>query len=186
VDLGKNLKTMNVGNIDWHSGEYSIKSKAVESVSGGKMSYVFSDIDSLDKVSTDFNSCFGLVVAGIDKKTKKPVSLVTHQPPTYFSNDSFLRIFSQKLKEMRDKCDLSSIDAVVIGGINIGSYKTAMNVLGLEVKKVLSFEPVCVNGPKLNFSLTDKLYFDNKDRRLYLVRSTVNKEVRDSYPMSIK
>jgi hypothetical protein len=56
-------------------------------------------------------------------------------------------------------------------------YLHATKHLGHELKKLLGFEPVVINGPKIIFGYDD-VYYENKQRRAYLVRGADNKEAK--------
>ena len=46
----------------------------------------------------------------------------------------------------------------------------------LEIKKVLNFNPVFINGPKL-VRYSDAIYFDNNNRRVFFKRPKVNENL---------
>ena len=86
-----------------------------------------------------------------------------------------------------------TIDAVIAGGSSYGGtggdglsiqkkYLDSINLLGQEVKSVLGFEPIVINGPKSENLLVDDLYYDNENRRLYFIRSEVNSKAGNFSP----
>ena len=51
------------------------------SISPGARSYVISEISEKKKFTENMTACTSLVMSGIDKKTGKNISFITHQPP---------------------------------------------------------------------------------------------------------
>lgn len=158
-------------------------------LSGGEQTYTISSIDDSDKFSIKFSRCVGLVVAGVDKTTKKNISFVSHQDPFSFllgEKEKFIKDLGQRLTEMKGKCKEGTIDAVMVGGIYMTDheldtnqvfehYKAPIKLIGEEVEKVLGFEPIVVNGPKTTRKNSfDDIYYNNENRRLYFLRKKLN------------
>jgi hypothetical protein len=87
----------------------------------GPKTYVISPIDTKDKYSADFLDCTGVVAVGIDKKTGKNISFMSHQNPDFFLNDEekqikFRKDLIQKLKELKEQSLPDTIDVAIVGG----------------------------------------------------------------------
>jgi hypothetical protein len=133
-------------------------------LTNGDQAYVISTVDGLDKGSVGFMNCTGLVVCGVDKITGENVSFLTHQNPiqlfVFNGKSDFIKHLGQQLKEIKNRCKPGTIDAIVVGGVLDSGYKTeddaykkdyieCLKLLSGEVIKILGFDPVVVNGPKL-------------------------------------
>lgn len=116
---------------------------------------------------------------------------------------------NHRLKEMKDRCFSGTIDAVIVGGNYLYrhdnqndvplpdaknteriEYLSSIKTISKKVKDVLGFEPIVVNGPKIDSSEepytnmeSDSVYYDNANRRLYAVRPKVNSDI-DSFTAS--
>ena len=124
----------------------------------------------------------GLIVAGIDKKTGENISFITHQPSSF--SEDFTVDLKKRLNEMKERCRQGSVDAIIVGGISNSNelfkkiYVKTIHFLSKETRQTFGFEPVIVNGPKVLVPVTvDEVSFDNKNRRLYLIRSKVNSNI---------
>src|SRR3989338_1570834 len=113
-------------------------------------------LDDSNKYSKKLFGCVGLIVTGIVKGTSKNISFLSHQDPaTLNDNITSLR---KLLDEMKDKCEVGTIDAVIVGGNSYGAndrygrqiYLNSTLLLGKEVQKVLGFEPIVINDAKTN------------------------------------
>lgn len=170
--LLRNWKTK-LKNVDWAHGTY--ESEENDYLTGGISTYIISAIDDSNKYSQKFGACTGLIVAGIDKETRENISFITHQPSC---SVNFIADLKKRLLEMKEKCMLGTIDAVVVGGIGgrlfEKGYIKTIRLLSVEVRQTLGFEPVVINGPKTMTPITvDEIYYDN-NRKLYLIRPEVN------------
>lgn len=169
----------------------------------GFNSYVISPIDSLDKFSDSFLNCTGLVATGQDKETGEEISFLSHEDPRYFLNnqnqDTFTDALNRRLHELKMRSTEGTIDAVIVGGnyftddSSIGDaskpyredYLASIKLLSKEVSKVLGFEPVVITGPKTSPGRSkDHIYYDNKERRLYVERPVVGDASTESYVAS--
>lgn len=179
-----------VHNIDYYDDVFT---NANKNFLGGGRTWTISIIDNLNKFSEKFFNCTGLIVTGKDKVTGKNISFLSHQDPNKFLSwkmGDFIDHLRQRLKEIQNRCEKGTIDTVIIGGsypaTGISSmysnlprqnYLDSIKLLSLEVEQVLGFEPVVINGPKMECSAYndyDTVYFDNENRRLYFVRPKVN------------
>lgn len=148
---------------------------------------VISKIDSSNKFSLDFYRCTGLVVAGIDKNNGKHISFLSHQDPNAFlldQKDDFVSMLNEQLSEMKKRCIPGTIDAVIVGGNYPPDrpkeqqvYLNSISFISYQVKQVLGFEPIIINGPKESELRTDDIYYENEHRRLTFRRSKVNSEI---------
>jgi hypothetical protein len=98
---------------------------------------------------------------------------------------------------MKERCKVGTLDAIIIGGRDYSDsdsdlakklsqeYVESIKFISTEVKKIFDFEPIVINGPKLpdTGEEGDDVYYDNANRRLYLLRPEVNKNV-GSFPAS--
>ena len=166
-------------------------------LNAGGSTYVLSPIDKSNKYSERLEVCTSLVVAGTDRETGDNISFMTHQNPAQFlhdKKDKFVSDLNKKLTTLKKRCVPGSIDAVIVGGNYVDSpssqnekfnykknYLSSISLLSGEVKRVVGFEPVVVNGPKTQARLEDDAYYDNNERRLYFVRprGQINSETRD-------
>ena len=90
-------------------------------LNAGPKTYVISPIDSKNKYSGDFLDCTGVVASGIDKKTSKNISFMSHQNPDFFLDDEekqikFRKDLIQRLKELKEQSLPNTIDVVIVGG----------------------------------------------------------------------
>lgn len=182
-------------NIDWASSKKELMKNRF--LNAGERTYVISPIDNSDKFSKELSRCTGLIIAGTDKKTGENISFLSHQDPyALFINlkkDNFVKHLNQRLLEMKNRCRQSSVSSVIVGGRYYGethpeidyvleSYPDIVKLIDLEVKKVLGIETVVANGPKIPRGFDD-IYYDNKNRRLYLIRPRINSDT-GSFPAS--
>jgi hypothetical protein len=149
----------------------------------GEDSYVISTVDSSDKFSHEFRNCTSLIVAGKDKDSGENVSILTHQDPYYFlhkNQKQFAEDLRERLLELKSQSKDMTVDAVIVGGNYVFKddersertqvdYIGSVRMLAEQVKSVFGFEPVVVGGPK-DTGGGDNLYYDNKERRAFLVR----------------
>ena len=194
VSLINTLHSSSAGLNDVHNVNFydSVSTNAEKRFLGGGRTWTISTIDDLDKFSDRFYDCTGLIVTGRDKVTGKNISFLSHQDPTQFlktEKRKFSSHLKDRLMEILDKCEKGTIDAVVVGGKypeddendfthSNGrirqNYLDSIKFLSGEVQQALGFEPVVINGPKIDAYDYDVAYYDNENRRLYFVRKKVN------------
>jgi hypothetical protein len=179
---GTTLGLKNPENINWHASD----------------GYAISEVNDRDKLSKWFSACTGLIVKGIDKKTKKNISFLTHQ--AFFASLSFRENGDHKLhgrfkadiekalSKIKNRCAPGTVDAVIVGGDNDDqeAYQKTIELLSLETKHMLGFEPVIINGPKTEDWGKDSVYYDNENGRLYFIRPKVNSDTKDFTYSDIK
>lgn len=171
---------------------------------GGYASYVISTLDNSNKYSENFDPCIGLVVAGIEKDNNRRLSFMIHSEPQSILFDQkkkFTEDLKKRLEEMHKKCRPGTFDAVIFGGeydkevaynfpLAENEYAEAINLFGENIKKVLGFEPMVYNGPKITkdrkVRTFDDAYYDNENRRLYLVRPTIHPKIGAFLPSEVK
>ena len=157
----------------------------------GYESYVISTIDDSNKFSKSFKNCTGLVVSGVDKETGKNISFISHEDPGYFldqreNKNRFVHDLEQQLREFKERSDEGTIDAVIVGGnyFKSGDYRidylSSIELLSDEISKVLGFKPLVMTGPKTAHG-SDSIFFENENKRLYIVRPEVGDKTTESY-----
>jgi hypothetical protein len=136
------------------------------------VTHIISAIDDRSKFTENLYLCTSVLAVGCDKKNeRKNISFLTHQNPGYFLLESrfdFISDLKAKLIELKDTCAEGTIDLVITGGQLFESYEESIRTLSAAVKDVFGFEPVVIAGPKVRGC--DNIYFDNDNRRLYIVR----------------
>lgn len=165
---------------------------------------VISPIDDRNKMSFEYANCIGVVAVGVDKETGKNISFQTHQNLRSFGQfkKSTIRDLVGSLNKLKSKCVEETIDIVIVGGCYTtkviemngrtrrdtsgqDDYAESINFISEQVKSVFGFEPVVLSGPKM-FNGTEKIFFDNENRRLYSIRpESVNKGVTPFTPNKI-
>ena len=158
-------------------------------------SYVISPISDKDKMSCGYLNCTGVAVSGADKKTGKNISFLSHQDPKYFleeeNMDMFLKDMKEQTIEMKERCVSGTIDAVIFGGNYFTGgnafdegyrkrYENSIKTLSSGLGSILGFAPPVIVGPKME-EYGEDVYFDNANRRLYMVRPKVGNSTTESY-----
>lgn len=181
----------NVTYVDWHFANIH---------NGGA---VASLVDSSNKMTEGLADCTSLIVTGIEKRNDgviRNISFLTHQDPKEFLCDTkyggkkkFVSFLRSLLVQIKQRCEIGTIDAVLIGGnyvdgvdflgnvLSKQDYIDSVKLIGVEAKRILHFEPVVINGPHMTYQ--DDIYYDNEHRRLYFVRPKVNSKIGD-FPAS--
>lgn len=180
-------------DVDYFGDPHDLQTRGFKNA--GLKSYVISPIDNFDKFSREFKDCTGLIVTGQDKETGQNISFVSHQDPEYFlklevNKNNFRINLSEQLAKLKERSVEGTVDAVIIGGNyikHIEEYKRlyleSIKLLAGETLKVLGFEPIVATGPKTN-SGGDHIFYDNKNRRLFIVRSEVGDGSTQSFAPS--
>lgn len=170
--------------IDFYERPSVLRSKGM--ITGGEQSWVISEVNDRSKYSLHYKSCTGVIVAGIDKQTGENISFLSHQSPTQFlaegyGREKFTRDLSAKLAEMKDRCEPGTVDAVISSGNYLTTsdeatntnwqqlYIDSIHLLSEQIKTDLGFEPLVIAGPKTDEG-SDKMFYDNEHRRLYVLR----------------
>jgi hypothetical protein len=186
-------------HLDWFEGSYypfykeDFIKKHKEAFTMGEGTYVISDIDSNNKYSKNLIACTSLVVVGRQKGSTENISIMTHQSPSSVLSAYYFKfILRDILRQIKSKCEPATIDAVLVGGTSVKKFAEVVGVVGKEVKDAFDINLVVVNGPKIIdtsklkygevLRLADSVYFDNENRRLYLVRPQVNQVLDKVYP----
>ncbi len=186
-------------NVNYYGDPDDLEIKGFKN--NGKETYVISTVDSEDKFSRNFRDCTGILVAGQDKKTGENISFLTHQDPEEFfhkkDKECFLRDLRERLAELKDRSADGTVDAVIVGGnwfqngedtgdFDISpktyqkGYKYSIDYLEKEVEAAFGFEPTILTGPKRSGG-EDDVYYDNKNRRLYIMRPEVGNGSTESF-----
>lgn len=168
-----------VHNIDYYSSIDDLDRKGFSNA--GNKTYVISSVDDMNKMSTSFFNCTGLIICGIDKHSGKNISFVAHQDPTRFlfeSKEKYIEDLNKKLDEIKRRCEDRTFDAVIVGGNYLfekryqENYLNSIELISKEVQSKLGFEPVVVGGPKTwtGNGRGDAIFYSNDKRRLYFMR----------------
>jgi hypothetical protein len=152
--------------------------------------HIISDCNTKDKYSKRYGDCTGVACVGTDKNTEEQISLLTHQDPKRFLEDTggwLERDLTERLKKLQELCVPGTVDVVVYGGKG-PNYKDSIKTISSLCKSVFNFEPVIMTGPNVDIyddeSLTDEektkrakdgdvftdTYLDTQKRRLYIIR----------------
>lgn len=157
----------------------------------GRGPYVISAISSKDKYSESYRNCTGAIFTGIDKNSNEEISILTHQATEkYFlellgekNKNNFADDLTQKIKELIGRSKEGTIDGVIFGGndFNIDEYKNSVSMISKIFQAELGFEPTVMTGPnKFESSSKDtNVYFDAKNRHLYIVRQNIEDNERN-------
>lgn len=181
-------------NLDWENGLYGSHEEK-DFITSGPGTFLISTIDDSNKFSKGLVACISLIVAGVDKKTGRDISFMTHQPPYMSSLSPFPNGIKKRLIEMNERCKPGTMDAIILGGKyrndDLGKiYLDNINFLSSKTKEFLGFEPIVINGPKTKTNqfpyefereqkYSDDVYYDNNNRRTYFVRPKVNPNTND-------
>lgn len=189
-------KKSGASNIDYYGDPTKLTEQNFKNA--GRYSYVISPADGFDKFSGEFANCTGLVVTGQDKSTGENISFLSHQDPGYFlaektNSNQFVEDLRQRLKELKERSVEGTIDAVIVGGNYftesegfLKNYLESIKLLSEEISKILGFQPIVMTGPKTT-SGRDHVFYDNKNRRLYIMRPNVGDDTTKSFsPSEIK
>jgi hypothetical protein len=184
----------NVENVNY-SGNPRYLSKH-DFLHNGEYTYVISPVSEKDKLSESYIFCTGVVATGKDKNTGENISVATHQDPNRFlsngsSHEEFLRDVRTRFNELKERAKEGTIDAVIVGGEFIPGnedlnqkYRDSVALLGEEVKNIFGFEPAVITGPKTGLgedNNREHIYFDTKERRLYITRPHTGDATSESY-----
>lgn len=151
---------------------------------GVRKRYIFSSIGSEDKTSHAYEGCTGIVVVGRDKGTGETISLLTHHDPRSVRADgTFLVVLKARLTEFQSRVDPDSIDVVIFGGDlrpdliqphalthRIYHYRDTIKRLGSTAEDILKVKAHVIIGPLKTAGDSLSVYFNTKERRLYLRR----------------
>jgi len=148
-----------------------------DDINRGFPTYVISPIDGKPKFTKGLFDCTSLVVVGRENGTEKELSFLTHQDPKHIlskQKDKFETDLKKTLNDFKERCLLGSIDVVIAGGKLLdnrpGNYEGSLEILSSVVQETFGFEPLAICGPKEPQSGTDDVYFDTKNRRLFIIR----------------
>lgn len=171
-------------NVDWFAQPEKLDEQHF--IHGGEKeerTYVISPLNEQDKFSHEFINCVGVVVTGKDKETGNNISFFVHATPLAIISDDHVHVkerfigdLHSQMEEIKKRSVAGSIDAVMFGGnylkmetATMGEYIKMMKLVSGEMNKDLGFEPVIMTGPKTGLG-EDNVYYDNKNRRLHIVR----------------
>jgi len=123
---------------------------------------------------------------------------------TAVTKEKFIKDLRERLREIKEKCEGGTIDAVIVGGNYMAyapesDYHDSIELLGEEIKQELGFESTIMTGPKTapkdeddhtyydakQTVYYDRIYYDTPNRRLYIIRSSsVGDKTTESYKPS--
>lgn len=173
-NLDNDLGLSDVMDVDWFSDQDTIDAMGL--LNAGQHTYVISKLDEKNKISKSFSECTGIISSGLEKATGRYISFMTHQDLPDLSpeeRDQFIDHLKQRFLELKGRCTPDSIEVLIIGGNqsnrHSNEYTDGISFLTEEIKKDIDLYPVII-GPKI-LGVYDNAYFDNINRRLYLVRS---------------
>ncbi len=176
-------------NVDYYGDPDDLKNKKYKNA--GEGTYVISPLDNLDKFSQTFINCTGVVAAGFDKTTNENISFLSHEDPGFFlrnkkNKEQFIEDLKEMLKTLKEKSVEGTVDAAIFGGNYLESkefqnnYIESVKLLSKEISEILEFEPIVITGPKETGG-NDNIFYDNKNRRLYIIRPEVGKTATESF-----
>jgi hypothetical protein len=194
----------NIDNVSYHASTNDKEKAGL--LSDGPYQYVMSPVDSKDKYSSGFYGCLGLVVVGKDKETNENISTMLHTPLYDPNDDTegsvlakFITSLDEQLSIIKNNSLEGSIDSVIVGGLiqetygdlDLENYSKTKDFISIRVQRSLGILPESVGGPKMMLDekrrkddfedkiqnpQSDSIYFENKTRRLFLLRPEYTKE----------
>ncbi len=148
-------------------------------------SFIISNCSETDKFSEGYIRCIGLVAVGVDKDSKKEISIMSHADPYLFLDDDetrehFLLGLSNRLKQLKEQCIPGTIDAVMFGGANRSSvdYKKSITLVSEACKNELAFEPTVIAGQGDHMGHLN-VYVETQKRHLYFLRPEQKNNLRN-------
>lgn len=148
--------------------------------------YIISDISPGNKYTNELYSCTSIIAVGSDKQTGENISFMSHQDCVAVDEyDSFALDIKKRLNELKSKSQEGSIDIVIVGGMVNSkyvakNYEDTLSKLSAYIKEVAGFDPIIV-GPKEHDFVKDSVLFDDKNRRIYLIRPNNHKVYNDNF-----
>ena len=163
------------------------------------LGFTMTPLGRSNKFDREMYSCMDMLAVGRDRKTGNNISFKSHNFPVRLlahDRQEFVQALEGRLAELKSRCDLNTIDAVLIGGQYAPGtssqgrpakeeFLETVKLISDIVKNILGFEPVFVDGPKIEFTDPDKFVFDNDNRRLYFSRDKAVKRTRDFNPSDV-
>ncbi|PIR68216.1 hypothetical protein COU49_02640 [Candidatus Nomurabacteria bacterium CG10_big_fil_rev_8_21_14_0_10_35_16] len=165
-------------NVDYYASTKIYRENNMKNA--GTYTYVVSAIDGTDKFSHEYLNCTGIVIVGTNKQGEE-ISFMTHQEPSIIlvkKRNNFTTDLRDRLREFIEKVEKGSIDAVMFGGNRRRAsidFQDSIELVTEILKQELGFEPTIMTGPNLSGTQTD-IFFDTKNRRLYIVRGAHKNE----------
>ncbi|MCF7834156.1 MAG: hypothetical protein K9L98_02245 [Candidatus Pacebacteria bacterium] len=195
-------------NVNWKYSNRELEMYQLKN--SGERTYVISRIDSEDKYSEAFVNCVGLVAVGENIITGKQISFMSHQNPISIlgvNYREFEKDLADSLKELKMNSKEGSIDLILFGGNNYiipmiskdiqseenrVDYTMVIKRLGDIIEKNLGIDPLVITGPHIigAISFNDgsardtNVYFDNNQRRLFLLRPFISSGANEPYRAS--
>lgn len=176
-----------VGTDDQYGSEIEIMEKIGENIdyfnntanknsnysSSKHRAYVISDIDTGIKFTKKMFMCTSIIAVGVDKETGENISFLTHQDyPSVLGSISFENYLKERIKELMDKSVEGTVDIVISGGMLSDDFDYSQKIRKLDsiISETVGYSPVVICGPKEDGYVNDDIYFDTRNRRLYVIR----------------
>lgn len=143
--------------------------------------YSISSFDGQDKYSKSFHNCLGVVIMGQEKATGKPLSLLTHQNPSFFLNpeknpleiEQYKLDIKNTLNTVISSSGEGSLEVFIVGGqyVDKDEYTESVRVIACDILLHLGVEPTILAGPNVfPLQFPADIYLDTSNRRMYLAR----------------
>ncbi|MEK7530981.1 MAG: hypothetical protein AAB573_03860 [Patescibacteria group bacterium] len=157
---------------------------------GTKKWHVISPVDERPKSSHNYYDCVGVAAIGVDKKTKKNISILTHQEPRtttipesrYFANE-----LSNSLQSLKERSVPGSVRVSLFGGqrgakgdssiMHLQStreYSALKEQARAVVLDVLGIEPKIAVEPRMPLDGPNHVVLDTKRARLRILQENGN------------
>ncbi|MDQ5893027.1 MAG: hypothetical protein QG640_37 [Patescibacteria group bacterium] len=141
-------------------------------------SFLISEANPNDKLSESYFGCVGLVVIGKMIDRDENISIIVHIPVYQTDDNKFIESLIDRLSELGNKVELGTIDAIVFGGKIRGNdpklitdYEKGMLEISTIVEEKFSIKPRIAANPKNEQIISDDVYLDTHQRRLYLMQN---------------
>ncbi|MFC1609030.1 hypothetical protein ACFL2R_02035 [Patescibacteria group bacterium] len=162
-------------------------------INNGFQTFAISPLSGASKFSPNYANCTGLTFSGISKKTRKPISFLTHQCPSEFIHEpgkmSFEDGLNRRINELYKSVFENSIRYAIFGGnyeLTRPKYKeeylASMDLLAAIVKRWIGFSPRIATGPNMT-EFMQFVQLHTRTQKLVIIRDTynLNEGLNDSY-----
>jgi hypothetical protein len=146
--------------------------------------FIISNINSKNKISTNYYNCISVIWCWVDEKTWKNISFLTHQDTSYIENnptwiEKIKTNLDNTLKELQKKCIKWTIDIVILGwnDDNLELYTENINLIKKVSLNRLNFKPIVIWWPSMfNSKLTwsKSIFFENNIRWIHYFKEYDN------------
>lgn len=150
----------------------------------GEATYSISPIDNRNKFTGSLGPCIGVVLVGRSVENNEELSCLAHLELSnilIYAREEFQKHWRRTCKEMGQRCEQGTIDAVTFGGAIYdgkimtfeGEYNAALDLCGNTTEETLGIRPTVATVPKNNLKSADDAFFINETRELFVERVTV-------------